>query len=178
MSRRDEVNVDYIDTMSSGDSNTKHSQHTLKSKEVNNNEVDELSKELEMGCIVDAVKRPSNICVEDCVHESDTDNTQTQDADDDDAYSDEFEDDEDYVKPKDPPSTPPSLKLSKCQSSVSSIKAQSISARSGTTDLGLVERLVRRDMSVECGVPGCLYHRGPWTESVSQRTDSTRNHAS
>lgn len=42
-------------------------------QEENNNEVDELTKEFsEMGCIVDAVKRPPNICIETCVYEEPT----------------------------------------------------------------------------------------------------------
>lgn len=87
----------YIDTeYSSGDSNrVKMKQHY---QEENNNEIDELSKELsEMGCIVDSVKRPPNICIETCVHEDvadsdDEDKSKTvTDEHEEDAYSDEFE---------------------------------------------------------------------------------------
>lgn len=189
MSRR-ESEVEYIDTMSSGDSNNTKSKQTPKAKEVNNNEVDELSKELsEMGCIVDAIKRPPNICVETCVYESDSETSQANEADvhnEEDAYSDEFEEEEeDSVAPelkssktdsRDPQPNPSSVKLSKSQSSVSSNKAPaSISGRSGrSTDYGLVKKLVPRHVSVEwrCGVSGCQYHNGgPLTEPFEQWTD-------
>lgn len=93
--RKSNVEVGYIDTkFSSGDSN----KMTLKQQfEENNNQVDELSKELsEMGCIVDAAKRPPNICVETCVHddiESDDGRPKTIHENEDENYSDEFEDD-------------------------------------------------------------------------------------
>lgn len=83
---------EYIDTeFSSGDSNRNKSKQY---KEENNNEVNELSKELsKMGCIVDAVKRPPNICVETCVYESDDDEKTKSYNNEEDAYSDEFEED-------------------------------------------------------------------------------------
>lgn len=90
MSRRDNVDVKYIDSeYSSGDSkNMKSKQY----QEENNNEVDELSKTLsEMGCIVGPVKRPPNICVETCIYESEDEKTETYAEED--AYSDEFEED-------------------------------------------------------------------------------------
>ncbi|CAB3225315.1 unnamed protein product [Arctia plantaginis] len=89
MSRRDNVDVKYIDTeFSSGDSKNVKSQRY---QEENNNEVDELSKDLsEMGCTMGAVKRPPNICVESYVFESENEKSETCG---DDAYSDEFEDD-------------------------------------------------------------------------------------
>ncbi|KAM3965939.1 uncharacterized protein ACR2FA_012790 [Aphomia sociella] len=95
MSRREnKLDGGYIDTeFSSGDSNrNKTKQHY---QEENNNEVDELSKELsEMGCIVDAVKRPPNICVETCVYESGSEDEKSKSYNkEEDAYSDEFEDD-------------------------------------------------------------------------------------
>ncbi|KAL4713454.1 hypothetical protein ACJJTC_010439 [Scirpophaga incertulas] len=151
MSRKDS-NVDvtsYIDTeYSSGDSNrTVIKQHY---QEENNNEVNELSKELsEMGCIVDAVKRPPNICVETCVY--DTEGEKRSHAEED-AYSDEFEDDKSddeesmksiKIKPQslsnvtksDPP--PSSIKLTKSHSSLSHKSPGSISGRS-TGDYGSI----------------------------------------
>lgn len=180
MSHR-ESEVDFIDTMSSGDSNNTKSKQTPKPKEVNNNEVDELSKELsEMGCIVDAIKRPPNICVETCVYESDSEASQTHDDNEEDAYSDEFEEEEESVaievkssKTEDSPPNP-SVKLTNSQSSVSSSKPPaSISGRSGrSTDYGLVKKLVPRHISVEwiCGVTGCQYHGPPLIESVERWT--------
>ncbi|XP_059060982.1 cilia- and flagella-associated protein 97-like isoform X2 [Achroia grisella] len=94
MSRRgSKLDSGYIDTeFSSGDSNrNKTKQHY---REENNNEIDELSKELsEMGCIVDAVKKPPNICVETCVYDSGSEGRKSKSYKDDDVYSDEFEDD-------------------------------------------------------------------------------------
>lgn len=175
---------EYIDTMSSGDCNKMKSQ-IPKCKEVNNNEVDELSKELsEMGCVVDAMKRPPNICVESCVYESDSENSQTNGDDhNEDAYSDEFEEEEEEsiaVEEKSSKTNsihsqpnPSTLKLSKSQSSTSSNKPPaSISGGSRmSTDYGLVQKLVPRNISVEwrCGISACRYHRGrPLTESVEQ----------
>lgn len=81
--------------LSSGDSNTMTSKQHY--QEENNNEIDELSKDLsEMGCIVDAVKRPPNICVETCVYESDSEEEKSNhecEVNEEDAYSDEFEED-------------------------------------------------------------------------------------
>jgi hypothetical protein len=148
MSRR-ESSVDiggYIDAeYSSGDSNRpKLKQHY---QEENNNEVNELSKELsEMGCIVDAVKKPPNICVETCVYDS---SEEDKSCAEDDAYSDEFEDDKSddesiksvKLQPKSASDVghnelvPSSLKLSKSQSSMSHKPPGSISGRS-TTDHG------------------------------------------
>lgn len=187
MSRR-ESEVEYIDTMSSGDSNNTKSKQTPKSKEVNNNEVDELSKELsEMGCIVDAIKRPPNICVETCVYESDPETPHEAVQNEDDAYSDEFEEEEEEdsvatelmaskTDSKESQPNPSSVKLSKSQSSVSSNKGPaSISGRSGrSTDYGLVKKLVPRHISVEwrCGVSGCRYHNGaPLMEPFEQWTE-------
>lgn len=95
---------------SSGDSNranTKcHSdekkEEPAKCQEENNNEIDHLSQQLdEMGCIVDAVKRPANICVENCVHAEDSESEEVSEGaktvvnkdEDEDAYTDEFEED-------------------------------------------------------------------------------------
>ncbi|KAI5636915.1 hypothetical protein NE865_10329 [Phthorimaea operculella] len=67
-------------------------------EEENNNDIDGLSAELQMGCIVDAVKRPPNICVETCVYEEDSEteggtNSAQEGTIKEDAYSDdEFED--------------------------------------------------------------------------------------
>lgn len=140
-----------IDTeYSSGDSN----RMTMKQhyQEENNNEVDELSKELEaMGCIVDSVKRPPNICVETCVHEDtdvsgDEDKSKTLTCDEEEnAYSDEFEEDnsdnEDQsisneiksIKSENANNTfkGDGMKLTKSQSSMSTHRPQmSISGRS------------------------------------------------
>lgn len=101
MSRSEtEVEVNgYIDTAySSGDyNNMKSKQHY---REENNNEVDELSKDFtDMGCIVDAVKRPPNICIETCVYEESVSGNDKSEVDekvneiDEAAYSDEFEED-------------------------------------------------------------------------------------
>ncbi|XP_053616600.1 cilia- and flagella-associated protein 97-like [Plodia interpunctella] len=145
MARRDshiEV-TGYIDAQySSGDSN-----RNTKCQEENNNDVDELSKCVsdvaieEMGCIVDAVKRPPNICVETCVYESSDDEKETKTDDKEDVYSDEFEEDKsDGESEKTEEKTvtgsvskdSQSTKVSKSQMSVSS-KAPSIS---GKTDFG------------------------------------------
>lgn len=147
---RGESNVDntsYIDTLSSGDSNAMKTVQQY--KEENNNEIDELSKELtDMGCIVDAVKRPPNICVEDCVYESDFDEASYKE----DGYSDEFEEDksdgeveesveldleakEKSPKSEDAPRAPScNVKLSKSQFSMTSNKM----SVSGRTDYGSV----------------------------------------
>ncbi|KAJ2945295.1 hypothetical protein O0L34_g9376 [Tuta absoluta] len=85
---------------SSGDNNKLISKPYEHTQEENNNDIDGLSEELQMGCIVDAVKRPPNICVETCVYEEDsepeegtaTNTNQEENANDDGAYSDdEFE---------------------------------------------------------------------------------------
>lgn len=135
MSNKESVVKDvFIDTQySSGDFNKmpKPKQHY---QEENNNEVDELSKDFsEMGCIVDAVKRPPNICVETCVYESETERSGNEDSPDDeeDNYSDNFEDDksDEEIEPKLAKSEtinrkddqgPPSIKLSKSHSFMSS----------------------------------------------------------
>lgn len=117
-------------------------------QEENNNEVNELSKELsEMGCIVDAVKRPPNICIETCVYDSEEDEEKSKSFEEEDAYSDEFEEDksdaEESIKTQ-PKSTSDvnksqpvqsSMKLSKSQSSMSNKPPASVSGRS-TTDYG------------------------------------------
>ncbi|XP_075982131.1 hemingway [Anticarsia gemmatalis] len=146
MSRREKVDVKYIDTeYSSGDSKTMKSKRY---QEENNNEVDELSKDLsEMGCIVGAVKRPSNICVETCVYESEDEKSESYNEED--AYSDEFEEDksegeeeeeEESVKTESKTviseineeimTKSSSMKLSKSQSCMSSDKPASVSGRS------------------------------------------------
>lgn len=139
----------YIDTKySSGDSNE------LKCKqfyqEENNNELNELSKEFsEMGCIVDAVKKPPNICIETCVYEEpesdneDAHNDNDNDNDDETHYSDEFEEEDisevelEDNKKQIPISNATSkiqvkapAKLTKSQSSISSQKPPSVSGRS------------------------------------------------
>ncbi|XP_028025220.1 uncharacterized protein LOC114239278 isoform X1 [Bombyx mandarina] len=143
MSRRESIIEvrDYIDTKnSSGDSKGVKT----KIQEENNNEIDELSKEFtEMGCIVDAVKRPPNVCVETCVYESkDDEKTERYYTDDEDAYSDEFEDDksEEEVSietvervTKSETTRGPSqtcVNLTKSQSLMSTNKPNSISGRS------------------------------------------------
>lgn len=149
MSRREsnvELNVDI--QYSSGDSKGMKP----KIQEENNNEIDELSKEFtEMGCIVDAVKRPPNICVETFVYDSDTDEkTEGYTAENnDDAYSDEFEDDKSEEKSTNIQPQPKSavseskedlhqsfVKLTKSQSSVISKKVNSLSGKS--TNYGCV----------------------------------------
>ncbi|XP_026751698.2 cilia- and flagella-associated protein 97-like isoform X2 [Galleria mellonella] len=147
MSHRDnKLDNGYIDTeFSSGDSNRNKTKQCY--REENNNEVDELSKELsEMGCIVDAVKRPPNICVETCVYDSGSEHEKSKSYNnDDDAYSDEFEDDksdeEESIKTElkslksDSGSaskefSQSSVKLSKSHSSMSSKPPASITSRS------------------------------------------------
>lgn len=109
MSRRESAKNLIDDEYSSGDSNraktkcqdaSKRLEHLPKCQEENNNEIDHLSKQLdEMGCIVDAVKRPPNICVENCVHTEDSDSEEASEGaktvvdkeNEEDAYTDEFE---------------------------------------------------------------------------------------
>ncbi|XP_041969356.1 uncharacterized protein LOC121726189 isoform X2 [Aricia agestis] len=151
-------NVDasqYIDAeYSSGDSNN------IKSKqyqEENNNNIDELSQHLsEMGCIVDAVKRPPNTCMETCVYEEPDErlsrnniSSETNDATNEDNYSDEFDeessDKEEGIQPQPSKITEhkidkPPLKLSKsCSGNFS--KPPSISARS--SDFGSTSTITR-----------------------------------
>ncbi|KAJ8728739.1 hypothetical protein PYW07_006435 [Mythimna separata] len=145
-----DVKLNYIDTeFSSGDCKQMKSKRY---KEENNNEVDELSKDLsEMGCIVDGVKRP-NICVESCVYEeSGSENEVSEAYNEEDAYSDEFEDDktEEEEKSEDEESIDSvksvpksidtsrgqatarsSVKLTKSQSSITSKPPCSMSGRS------------------------------------------------
>lgn len=149
MSHRDNVDVKYIDTeYSSGDSKNVKSQRY---QEENNNEVDELSKDLsEMGCTVGAIKRPPNICVESYVFESENEKSETGG---DEAYSDEFEDDnsgeedEATVKTELKSSmsdtireeilTNSSLKLTKSQSTMSNTKPPpSVSTSGRSTSFG------------------------------------------
>lgn len=97
---RTESNVDtnYIDTKySSGDSNAMKTMQNY--KEENNNEIDELSKNFnDMGCIVDALKCPSNICIENCVYESDFHENSYKEEED--AYSSEFEEEKSESEPE------------------------------------------------------------------------------
>ncbi|XP_026745036.1 uncharacterized protein LOC113506394 [Trichoplusia ni] len=160
MARREKtVDLNYIDTeFSSGDSKKMKSKRY---QEENNNEVDELSKELsEMGCIVDAVKRP-NICVENCVYDgSESEHEKSEVYNEEDAYSDEFEEDkseeEESVKslPKSEMSDTSreqtlrsSVKLTKSQSSMSSNKPPvSVSGRS--TSFGSISGLKTRRINM------------------------------
>ncbi|CAK1588988.1 unnamed protein product [Parnassius mnemosyne] len=151
---RSETTVDvngYIDMeFSSGDYNKMKCKQLY--QEENNNEIDELTKDFsEMGCIVDAMKRPPNICVETCVYEesdsgndkSHSDNNENEDA----AYSDEFEEDksdieieviQEEVKQQSKSansvhissSPQPIVKLSKSLSNSCNIKQPSLSGRS------------------------------------------------
>ncbi|CAK1542506.1 unnamed protein product [Leptosia nina] len=105
---------EYIDTQySGGDTNKMKLQQNY--QEENNNDVDEITKNFDMGCIVDTVKRPPNICVETCVYDSGSDdrsecndgsrcnvgsecndrsdNNDMSDNDNEINYSDEFEED-------------------------------------------------------------------------------------
>lgn len=149
MSRRQsKVEQSYIDTeFSSGDSNKNKSKQPY--REENNNEINELSKDLtEMGCIVDAVKRPPNICIETCVYESESDESIKEEniKNEEDHYSDEFEEDksdEESIK-LDPKSTQSNglcpqaqsfVKLSKSQSFMSS-KPVSVSGNSSSSNYG------------------------------------------
>ncbi|XP_045778673.1 cilia- and flagella-associated protein 97-like isoform X2 [Maniola jurtina] len=133
--------------------------------EENNNEIDEITKEFsEMGCIVDAVKRPPNICIETCVYEepeSDDEHDRSQRSqnnDEDDVhYSDEFEEadlsDIELEKPKsqaivsngnsktqvNKTLSKSSVKLSKSQSCMSQCASQKPGSVSGrSTDYGSV----------------------------------------
>ncbi|XP_047027700.1 uncharacterized protein LOC124635790 [Helicoverpa zea] len=162
MSRRDSsVELNYIDTeFSSGDCKKMKSKRY---QEENNNEVDELSKDLsEMGCIVDAVKRPPNICVETCVYEeSESENEKSETYNDEDAYSDEFEEDkseeEESVKslPKSvmsdtsrEPTARSSVKLSKSNSSMMSHKAPPGSLSGRSTSFGSVSGMKPRRINM------------------------------
>lgn len=141
----------YKDTdFSSGDSNKMKCKQFY--QEENNNEIDELSKELSgMGCIVDAVKRPPNICVETCVYEeseSENDKNESHNNDDEIHYSDEFEEEDiSEIETIERSQTAVNnktltqvnkdlVKLAKSQSSMSSHKPPSVSGRS--TDYGSV----------------------------------------
>lgn len=136
----------FIDTQySSGDFNMpKKSKQQY--QEENNNEVDELSKDFsEMGCIVDAVKRPPNICVETCVYESETEHSGNEDSqgNEEDNYSDNFEDDksDDEIEPKLAKSEtttrkeegPSDVKLSKSHSFMSSKTNVSVAGSKAST---------------------------------------------
>ncbi|CAH2242542.1 uncharacterized protein LOC120625102 [Pararge aegeria] len=158
-SKVDKLNQ-YIDTnYSSGDNNGMKCKQFY--QEENNNEIDVITKEFsEMGCIVDAVKRPPNICIETCVYEepeSDNENERSQAHDEEVNYSDEFEEEDlsdieiEKTKVKtvssesnsktqiDNAMSKTSLKLSKSQSCTSRCNSQkpgSISGRS--TDFGSV----------------------------------------
>ncbi|XP_049878300.1 uncharacterized protein LOC126375428 [Pectinophora gossypiella] len=144
--RESKVEQTYIDTeYSSGDSNKMKCKQRY--QEENNNElaVDELSKDLQMGCIVDAVKRPPNICVETCVYEESDSDVSNNEAVEEDAYSDEFEDynsdgndsikmesksaKSETVRQDEKPSS--SVKLSKSHSFMSSKPNGSVSGKSG-----------------------------------------------
>lgn len=148
--RENNAKLNYIDTeFSSGDCKQMKTKHY---KEENNNEVDELSKDLsEMGCIVDGVKRP-NICVESCVYEeSGSENEVSEAYQEEDAYTDEFEDDKSEGEERNSdeegsvdsdrsisksigtnrePTVRSSVKLTKSQSSIPSKPPGSVSGRS------------------------------------------------
>ncbi|CAH0397067.1 unnamed protein product [Chilo suppressalis] len=144
--RESNIELDgYIDTeYSSGDANRAKTKHY---QEENNNEINELSKELsEMGCIVDAVKRPPNVCIETCVYDSEQEEEKTKSVEEEDAYSDEFEEEDKSdgevsirsVKSQHISGSenskglmvPSSIKLSKSQSSMSHKAPASVSGRS------------------------------------------------
>ncbi|CAH1634725.1 unnamed protein product [Spodoptera littoralis] len=162
MARREKtVEINYIDTeFSSGDCKQMRTKHY---QEENNNVVDELSKELsEMGCIVDAAKRPPNICVETCVYEeSESENEKTEVYNEEDAYSDEFEEDkseeEESVKslPKSvmsdtsrEPTNRSSMKLTKSQSSITSHHKAPGSVSGRSTSFGSVSGLKTRRINM------------------------------
>ncbi|XP_022823601.1 uncharacterized protein LOC111354392 [Spodoptera litura] len=162
MARREKtVEINYIDTeFSSGDCKQMRTKHY---QEENNNVVDELSKELsEMGCIVDAAKRPPNICVETCVYEeSESENEKTEVYNEEDAYSDEFEEDkseeEESVKslPKSvmsdtsrEPTNRSSMKLTKSQSSIASHNKPPGSVSGRSTSFGSVSGLKTRRINM------------------------------
>ncbi|KAF9824726.1 hypothetical protein SFRURICE_010333 [Spodoptera frugiperda] len=162
MARREKsVELNYIDTeFSSGDCKQMRTKHY---QEENNNVVDELSKDLsEMGCIVDAAKRPPNICVETCVYEeSESENEKTEVYNDEDAYSDEFEEDkseeEESVKslPKSvrsdtsrEPTNRSSMKFTKSQSSITSHNKPPGSMSGRSTSFGSVSGLKSRRINM------------------------------
>ncbi|XP_045520712.1 uncharacterized protein LOC123711901 [Pieris brassicae] len=135
---------EYIDTQYSGGDTNKMKLKQLYQEE-NNNDIDEITKNFDMGCIVDTVKRPPNICVETCVYNSESENEKSEANDEnDDHYSDEFEEDSEVEEIKvvtksvsdsscktqlDNNETNKSVKMSKSHTSFSS-KPQSISGRS------------------------------------------------
>ncbi|KAH9641838.1 hypothetical protein HF086_001554 [Spodoptera exigua] len=162
MARREKtLEINYIDTeFSSGDYNQ---MRTKQYQEENNNEVDELSKDLsEMGCIVDAAKRPPNICVETCVYEeSESENEKTEAYNEEDAYSDEFEDDKSEEEtsmksiPKSvmsdtsrEPTARSSTKFTKSQSSIISHNKPPGSVSGRSTSLGSVSGLKNRRINM------------------------------
>lgn len=138
----------FIDTQySSGDFNKMPKKSKQLYQEENNNEVDELSKDFsEMGCIVGAVKRPPNICVETCVYESETEHSGNEGSqeNEEDNYSDNFEDDksDEEIEPKLAKSEttnrkedqgPTDIKLSKSHSFMSSKTNVSVAGSKAST---------------------------------------------
>lgn len=132
---------------SSGDFNKMPNKPKQQYQEENNNEVDELSKDFsEMGCVVDTVKRPPNICVETCVYESETEHSGNEDGqeNEEDNYSDNFEDDksDEEIEPKLAKSEttnrkedqgPSEIKLSKSHSFMSSKTNVSVAGSKSST---------------------------------------------
>lgn len=137
----------FIDTQySSGDFNQMTNKSKQHYQEENNNEVDELSKDFsEMGCIVDTVKRPPNICVETCVYESESEHSEVDSPDNEENnYSDNFEDDksDEEIEPKLAKSEttnmnddqgPSNIKLSKSHSFMSSKTNVSVAGSKAST---------------------------------------------
>lgn len=138
----------FIDTQySSGDFNKMPNKPKQQYQEENNNEVDELSKDFsEMGCIVDSVKRPPNICVETCVYESESEHSGNENSqkNEEDYYSDNFEDDksDEEIEPKLAKSEtinrkedqgPSDVKLSKSHSFMSSKTNVSVAGSKAST---------------------------------------------
>ncbi|VVC94967.1 unnamed protein product [Leptidea sinapis] len=120
---------------SSGDTNNMKTKQIF--EEENNNNIDELSKNLQMGCVVDKVMRPPNICVETCVYESGSDDENKSEAEAN--YSDDFDDNSDEEiknvsksesNVKNDDLRQPSIKMSKSHSSMASNKV-SVSVKSG-----------------------------------------------
>ncbi|XP_023942519.2 uncharacterized protein LOC112049022 isoform X1 [Bicyclus anynana] len=146
---------EYIDTSYSSGDGMKYKQFY---QEENNNEIDEITKDFsEMGCIVDAVKRPPNICIETCVYEepeSVNDNERSHN-DDEVHYSDEFEEEDlsdiELEKPQikalsssnskaqiDKSLSKSTVKLSKSQSCMSRVSQKQGSVSGRSTDYGSV----------------------------------------
>lgn len=118
-------------------------------QEENNNDIDEITKNFDMGCIVNKVKQPPNICVETCVYNSDSETEKSEENNENDIevhYSDEFEEDSEVEEIKTIskslsdssckiPMNNQSIKLVKMSKSHTSVSSKPLSM-SGRSDYG------------------------------------------